>query len=150
MPIKTVTYNENEWRLVPVVATEEMQVAFAEVWFTKKRCLDDPEMDDAYTAMLEASPQPGEVAGEAVAEVVTVKNFQHARITTDKDLPDGTRLYTHPQTDAARDADARKAFALDALIAAGYVDQLKADEAMDLWPECAIDEAMAAGRGERV
>jgi len=46
------------WRLVPVALSEDMLLAFAETWYSKKRCIDDCEMDDAYAAMLEAAPIP--------------------------------------------------------------------------------------------
>lgn len=42
---------------VPVKLTAEMAVAFSEVWFSKERCIDDPEMDDAYAALLAAAKE---------------------------------------------------------------------------------------------
>jgi hypothetical protein len=50
-----------DWVCVPRVPTEEMIVAFAETWFKKRRCIDDPEIDDAYAALIEASPAPKSV-----------------------------------------------------------------------------------------
>lgn len=44
------------WKLVPVKLTEDMLIAFAEVWYSKKRCIDDCEMADCYEAMLAAAP----------------------------------------------------------------------------------------------
>ncbi|MFA1686526.1 hypothetical protein ACDY99_23840 [Achromobacter dolens] len=44
------------WKLVPNTMTLDMCVAFAETWFSKVRCIDDPEMQDAYAAMLNAAP----------------------------------------------------------------------------------------------
>lgn len=46
------------WKLVPMESTDDMQIAFAEVWYTKVRCVDDCEMQDCYKAMLAASPEP--------------------------------------------------------------------------------------------
>lgn len=46
------------WVLVPVELTDDMAIAFAEVWFTKRRPIDDPEMEDCYAAMLAAKPEP--------------------------------------------------------------------------------------------
>ena len=46
------------WQLVPVELTDDMLIAFAEVWFCKVRCIDDCEMADAYAAMLAAAPAP--------------------------------------------------------------------------------------------
>ncbi|WP_202631802.1 hypothetical protein [Cronobacter sakazakii] len=46
------------WKLVPVEPTLEMQIAFAEAWFSKVRCVDDCELEDAYIAMLSAAPEP--------------------------------------------------------------------------------------------
>jgi len=50
------------WKLVPVKPTDDMIVAFAEVWYSKIRCIDDCEMEDAYAAMLEAAPSAGATA----------------------------------------------------------------------------------------
>jgi hypothetical protein len=115
-------------------------------------------LNDIFDRPLDKPTSPTQqepVSGEAVAEVVASRDgggYSHSynlKWNHGLDpLPIGTKLYNHPQPDAARDVDARKAFALDALIAAGYVDQLKADEAMDLWPEYADGDAMAAGREE--
>jgi len=44
------------WKLVPVKLDDDMAVAFCEVWFSKRRCIDDAEMDDAYAALLGAVP----------------------------------------------------------------------------------------------
>ncbi|WP_236234663.1 Lar family restriction alleviation protein [Pseudomonas tohonis] len=46
------------WVAVPWQITADMVVAFAETWYRKRRSFDDPEMDDAYTAMLQAAPAP--------------------------------------------------------------------------------------------
>lgn len=43
--------------LVPEVMDLDMEVAFCEVWFSKRRCIDDPEMQDAWAAALAARPQ---------------------------------------------------------------------------------------------
>ncbi len=42
---------------VPRVLTDDMAVAFCEVWYSKRRAIDDSEMGDAYAAMLLAAPQ---------------------------------------------------------------------------------------------
>ena len=44
------------WALVPVTPTDDMIVAFAEVWYSKLRCIDDCQMEDAYAAMIAAAP----------------------------------------------------------------------------------------------
>jgi len=46
------------WQVVPKEMTMDMHVAFAEVWFSKVRPIDDHDMQDAYAAMLEAAPSP--------------------------------------------------------------------------------------------
>ncbi|EOC0210466.1 hypothetical protein ACI0YR_003953 [Cronobacter dublinensis] len=46
------------WKLVPVEPTIEMHIAFAEAWFSKVRCVDDCELEDAYIAMLAVAPEP--------------------------------------------------------------------------------------------
>ncbi|CUJ53013.1 Uncharacterised protein [Achromobacter xylosoxidans] len=48
------------YKLVPEIMTLDMCVAFAEAWFSKVRCIDDHDMQDAYAAMLNAAPSaPG-------------------------------------------------------------------------------------------
>ncbi|WP_052236186.1 hypothetical protein [Bordetella avium] len=44
------------WRLVPAEMTLDMSIAFAEAWYSKRRVIDDHEMQDAYAAMLAAAP----------------------------------------------------------------------------------------------
>ncbi|VFR96445.1 phage-related hypothetical protein [plant metagenome] len=44
--------------LVPVEHTLDMVIAFAEVWYSKRRAIDDHDMQDAYAAMLAAAPTP--------------------------------------------------------------------------------------------
>lgn len=59
-----------EWRLVPVVPTDDMIVAFAEGWYSKKQVIDDPDMLDAYAAMLAVAPDAPEDAQAArIAEL---------------------------------------------------------------------------------
>lgn len=43
--------------MVPVEMDLEMEVAFCEAWFSKRRCIDDAEMQDAWAAALAARPQ---------------------------------------------------------------------------------------------
>jgi len=44
------------WALVPMTPTDDMIVAFAETWYSKLRCIDDCQMEDAYAAMIAAAP----------------------------------------------------------------------------------------------
>ncbi|PPY22293.1 hypothetical protein C3D69_01890 [Cronobacter sakazakii] len=53
------------WKLVPIEPTIEMQIAFAEAWFSKVRCVDDCELEDAYIAMLAAAPDFREISNSA-------------------------------------------------------------------------------------
>ena len=46
------------WALVPRVLPTEMDIAFCEAWFSRKRAIDDSEMQDAWDAALVAAPQP--------------------------------------------------------------------------------------------
>lgn len=48
----------NGYKLVPVKATDDMVIAFAETWYSKRQAYDDPDMDDAYRDMLAAAPTP--------------------------------------------------------------------------------------------
>lgn len=43
--------------MVPVEMDLEMEVAFCEAWFSKRRCIDDADMQDAWAAALAARPQ---------------------------------------------------------------------------------------------
>lgn len=43
--------------LVPVELPVDMEVAFMEAWVSKRRCVDDPEMQDAWAAALAARPE---------------------------------------------------------------------------------------------
>lgn len=43
--------------MVPEVMDLDMEVAFCEAWFSKRRCIDDADMQDAWAAALAASPQ---------------------------------------------------------------------------------------------
>lgn len=45
------------YKLVPVEATEDMQVAFLECWFSKRRGIDD-DIGDAYAELIAAAPLP--------------------------------------------------------------------------------------------
>lgn len=62
------------WKLVPAAMTLDMCVAFAEAWFSKVRCIDDPEMQDAYTAMLNAAPAAGGALTDATPEWATCES----------------------------------------------------------------------------
>ena len=46
------------WVAVPVEPTEAMVVAFAEEWYSHAQTIDDPQMTEAYKAMLAARPLP--------------------------------------------------------------------------------------------
>lgn len=43
--------------LVPVALPVEMEIAFMEAWVSKRRCIDDPEMQDAWEAALAVRPE---------------------------------------------------------------------------------------------
>lgn len=66
--MRTVTYNENEWRLVPVVATPKMiDSTFDDAIETNGLCESHNTRNcRIWSAMLEAAPQPGEGADEGV------------------------------------------------------------------------------------
>ncbi len=73
--------------LVPKTMTIEMHIAFAEVWFSKVRPIDDHDMQDAYDAMLDAAP-PAEVAPQAEqvanAEIHTLRRLIECAEILDK------------------------------------------------------------------
>lgn len=46
------------FHLVPAAPTDDMIVAFAEAWYSKRQTIDDPDMLDAYRDMLAAAPSP--------------------------------------------------------------------------------------------
>lgn len=45
------------WITVPLPLTDDMEVAFAEAWYSKRRCVDDVEMADAWAAACNAAPE---------------------------------------------------------------------------------------------
>lgn len=45
------------WKAVPIDPTDEMIVAFAQAWYSKRQVIDDPDMLDAYRDMLAVSPE---------------------------------------------------------------------------------------------
>jgi hypothetical protein len=53
-PLKQV----GEWVMVPREPTDDMIVAFAEEWYSQRQTIDDPQMLEAYAAMLSAAPAP--------------------------------------------------------------------------------------------
>lgn len=89
----------NEFVMVPRVPTDEMIVAFAEAWYSKRHCIDDPDMLDAYAAMLAVAP---EHQGEPVAYLCKAEGakwLQYGRKVGDPWKPgevQATPLYTHP------------------------------------------------------
>lgn len=44
------------WKLVPIEPTDDMIVALAEAWYSKRQTIDDPDMLDAYCGMLAVAP----------------------------------------------------------------------------------------------
>lgn len=46
------------YKLVPLEPTDDMVIAFAEAWYSKRQAYDDPDMLDAYRDMLAVAPQP--------------------------------------------------------------------------------------------
>ena len=44
------------WALVPAIQDDDMDLAYRETWYAKKRCIDDADSQDAYAAMIAASP----------------------------------------------------------------------------------------------
>lgn len=46
------------YALVPVELPAEMEVTFCEQWFSKRRAIDDPRMQDCWAAMIAAAPEP--------------------------------------------------------------------------------------------
>lgn len=54
--------------LVPAKIDIDMQVAFCETWFSAIRCIDDPEMQDAWAAALAAAPSQSAVQPDHIAD----------------------------------------------------------------------------------
>lgn len=78
----------SEWKLVPTIPTDDMIVAFAEAWYSKRQAIDDPDMLDAYRDMLAVAPQPPALGGEP--EVLG--KMQGCYIIPLTTIPDGTEL----------------------------------------------------------
>lgn len=53
------------WQLVPKVMTLEMDIAFCDAWFSRRRAIDDSETQDAWAAALAAAPTPEAQQGVA-------------------------------------------------------------------------------------
>lgn len=56
------------YKLVPVEPTDDMIVAFAEAWYSKRQAVDDPMMEDAYRDMLAAAPTPPQTVYDEAKE----------------------------------------------------------------------------------
>lgn len=82
------------YQLVPSELTDEMIVAFAETWYSKRQAYDDPDMQDAYRDMLAAAPQ---VDMRPVGEVVLFGGDLKEVSWAGGEMPaPGTKLYRHP------------------------------------------------------
>ncbi len=46
--------------LVPREATLDMSIAFAEAFYRERRCIDDHDISEWWSAMLDAAPKPGD------------------------------------------------------------------------------------------
>ena len=71
------------WKLVPVKHTLDMSIAFAETWYSERRCIDDPDMQDAWQSMIDAAPeapaaQQAPVAGARCKIIDNCKSCQHS------------------------------------------------------------------------
>ena len=93
-----------EFKLVPAEPTDDMVIAFAETWYSKRQAYDDPDMLDAYRDMLAAAPTlPQPIYDEAkereLFEVFVVDFHHGAKLTgyvhDDPDYPglNGQFLY---------------------------------------------------------
>jgi len=73
------TSSLERWIKVPVPLTVEMEIAFSEAWFSKRRCLDDVEMADAWEAACEAAPSaPADPRAEALSRQLA-RNYEMLR-----------------------------------------------------------------------
>ena len=48
------------WVLVPREATLDMSIAFAEAFYRERRCIDDHDISEWWSAMLDAALEPGD------------------------------------------------------------------------------------------
>jgi hypothetical protein len=66
--MKTCTFNQLEYKVVPINATEEMVVAFAESWYRQLRFIDDHEAN-WYSDLIAAAPDyPADASWVSVDE----------------------------------------------------------------------------------
>ncbi|WJN52069.1 hypothetical protein [Pseudomonas asiatica] len=102
MPTENRSSN-TEMVSVPRVPTDEMIVAFAEAWYSKRQTIDDPDMLDAYAAMLAVAPAQ-QHQGEPVAyrqRFICPDEGPSSWVLTDSNVLDGrpgwevVPLYTH-------------------------------------------------------
>ncbi|MBR8657301.1 hypothetical protein KDH83_28690, partial [Achromobacter sp. Marseille-Q0513] len=120
------------WKLVPEIMTLDMCVAFAEAWFSKVRCIDDHDMQDAYAAMLAEAP-----AAPGVSTVEDAEDEQTAfERWCDRMCPSGDANEVQRQWEASSDyADFHAPAAGDAQ-----------DAHFDLWQD---DMVVASASGPR-
>lgn len=62
------------YRLVPVVPTDDMIVAFAEAWYSRRQTIDDPDMADAYRDMLAVAPAPPQLIYDEAKELESCRS----------------------------------------------------------------------------
>ncbi|NNJ16407.1 hypothetical protein CSV86_014860 [Pseudomonas putida CSV86] len=94
----TENRSSTEMVSVPREPTEEMIVAFAEVWYSKRQTIDDPDMVDAYKAMLAVAPAE-QLQGEPVAWLIDwpeEPELGHYFSDESNPVARSRPLYTHP------------------------------------------------------
>ncbi|WP_186215905.1 hypothetical protein [Burkholderia gladioli] len=82
------------WKLVPEKHTLDMSIAFAEAWFSRVRVIDDDDIQDAYSALLDAAPaapvaisagtepNPSKESGQSEV-VISARGFDAQAVTAD-------------------------------------------------------------------
>ena len=75
------------YKLVPVEPTDDMVIAFAETWYSKRQAYDDPDMLDAYRDMLATAPTPPQPIYDEAKERELFESFSVNRRGGYGDLP---------------------------------------------------------------
>lgn len=86
---------ETVGRMMPAVLTDDMVIAFAEAWYSKRRTIDDPDMEDAYAELLRAAPDPWRPIDTAPKDERETVLVSDGRAVGEAFWHDGSQCYGH-------------------------------------------------------
>ena len=132
MTIRTITYNPETHRLVPIEPSEEMLRKATKVDLGKD-CDEKGICINLYQVIIAAAPQPEQVESEPVAYYTNQGNWPRIVLAIDGNS-DGyeTPLYASPQPDRTAELTAERDAALDTI--ASYKQQLSVLAILSQYP----------------